>query len=57
MKSIKEAQEKQRKFYDRQSTTSRFQVGDCVMVFMPSEVTGKNCKLPRALLSHQCHSN
>ena len=45
LKSILEAQEKQRKFYYRQSTTSRFQVGDGVMVFMPSEVTGNKRKL------------
>ena len=47
MESIRKTQEKQRKFYDRQSTTPKFQVGDRVMVFMPSETVGKNRKLAR----------
>ena len=47
MESICKAQEKQRKYYDRQSTSPTFQVRDCVMVFMPSETVGKNRKLAR----------
>ena len=45
--SIRKSQEKQQKFYDRKSTSTIFRVGDRVMVFMPSEVTGKNRKLAR----------
>ena len=46
---IEESQKKQKLFYDRKSTDpeSTFHVGDRVMVFMPSEVTGKNRKLAR----------
>lgn len=45
--SIRKSQERQQKFYDRKSTSTKFRVGDRVMVFMPSEVTGKNRKLAR----------
>ena len=43
-KSIKEAQQNQ---YNKQSTTQTYHVGDWVMVFMPSNVTGKDGKLVR----------
>ena len=45
LKSIRNAQEKQRKFYDQQSTNSKLQIGDHVMVFMPNEIAGKDHKL------------
>ena len=47
LESIRQAQEKQRRFYDRRSTNPKFLVGDHVMVFMPSETVGKNRKLAR----------
>ena len=48
LESIKQAQEKQRTFYDRQSSNSpHYRVGDRVMIFMPSETTGKDRKLAR----------
>ena len=47
MKNIKEAQEKQKAFYDRQSSSLPYRVGDSVMVFMPRDVTGKDRKLAR----------
>ena len=47
LKNIKQAQEKQRKFYDRQSCPLPYRIGDRVMVFMPSNVTGKDRKLAR----------
>lgn len=48
LETIKQAQEKQRTFYDRQtSSTLRYRVGDRVMVFLPSETTGKDRKLAR----------
>ena len=47
LESIQKAQEKQRRFYDRQSRNPKFQVGDRVMVFMPSETIGKDRKLAR----------
>ena len=45
LESIKQAQEKQRTFYDRQVNGTTFKTGDRVMVFMPSDTTGKNRKL------------
>ena len=47
LKSIKEAQEKQRSQYDKQSSIQVYNIGDRVMVFMPSDVTGKDRKLAR----------
>ena len=41
LNSIKEAQKKQRSQYDKQSRTQVYNIGDRVMVFMPSDVTGK----------------
>ena len=45
--SIKQAQARQREFYDRQSYTSTYRVGDCVMVFMPTDTTGRDRKFAR----------
>ena len=47
LQNIQQAQEKQKAFYDRQSKSLPYRVGDRVMVFMPSEVTGKDRKLAR----------
>ena len=47
LQSVKEAQEKQKEQYDRQSRTQVYHIGDRVMVFMPSDVTGKDRKLAR----------
>ena len=47
LESVHKAQDKQRTFYDRQSTKSKFRVGDRVIVFMPSETAGKDRKLAR----------
>ena len=48
LESIKLAQEKQRTFYDLQTSCRlQYRVGDRVMVFMPSETTGKDRKLAR----------
>ena len=48
LESIKQAQEKQQTFYDKQSSNNLpYRVGDRVMVFMPSETTGKDRKLAR----------
>ena len=47
LESIKQAQEKQRTFYDRQANGTTFKTGDRVMVLMPSDTTGKNRKLAR----------
>ena len=47
LQSVKEAQEKQKEQYDRQSCTQLYHIGDRVMVFMPSDVTGKDRKLAR----------
>lgn len=47
MESIRKAQDKQRRFYDQHSTNPTLQVGDRVMVFMPSETVGKHRKLAR----------
>ena len=46
---IEQFQRKQKFFYDHRSTDpeSTYRVGDRVMVYMPSEVTGKNRKLAR----------
>jgi hypothetical protein len=46
---IQQSQKKQKLFYDRKSKDpeSTYRVGDRVMVYMPSEVTGKNRKLAR----------
>ena len=58
--SIQKVQEKQHGFYERQSVTPKFQVGDRVMVFMHSETVGKNRKLvtlPWTLPCDQYHSN
>ena len=47
LSSIREAQRKQKTAYDQHSTSSVYQVGDRVMVYMPKEVTGKDRKLAR----------
>ena len=47
LESIHNAQEKQRKFYNQQSTNSKLQIGDRAMVFMPNETTSKDGKLVR----------
>ena len=47
LESIRKAQEKQKRFYDRQSTATKFKIGDRVMVYMPSETSGKDRKLAR----------
>ena len=39
LESIRKAQEKQKRFYDRQSTATKFKIGDRVMVYMPSEMS------------------
>ena len=61
LESVHKAQDKQRTFYDRQSTKLKFRVGDRVMVFMPSKTAGKDHKLarpyPRALPCRQHHTN
>ena len=46
---IEESQKKQKLFYDHKSTDpeSNYHVGDCVMVYMPSETTCKNRNLVR----------
>ena len=46
---IQQSQKKQKLYYDRKSKDpeSTYRVGDRVMVYMPSEVTGKNRKLAR----------
>ena len=46
---IEESQKKQKLFYDHKSTDpeSNYHVGDCVMVYMPSEATCKNRNLVR----------
>ena len=38
---------RQKRVYDRHSQPQTFQEGDCVMVYMPVERNGKNCKLSR----------
>ena len=45
--NIRGAQMKQKKQYDRSSTPPTLKVSDRVMVYMPSEVKGKNRKLAR----------
>ena len=45
--NIKSAQKKQKRYYDRHSKESQYQVGDRVMVYMPSAVKGKAWKLAR----------
>ena len=45
--NIRGAQMKQKKQYDRSSTPPTLKVSDRVMVYMPSEVQGKNRKLAR----------
>ena len=42
---IVKAQQSQKHYYDRKSKPTTLKVGDCVMVFMPAEVRGKNRKL------------
>ena len=39
LESIRKAQEKQKRFYDQQSTATKFKIGDRVMVYMPSETS------------------
>ena len=45
--SIKQAQVKQKEMYDKNSKQPQYQVGDRVMVFMPSEKKGTTWKLAR----------
>ena len=45
--NIQSAQEKQKRYYDQKSRESSFSVGDRVLVYMPSEVQGKDWKLSR----------
>ena len=42
LESTQKAQKSRDFMYDRQSTNPKFQVGDRVMVFMPSETVGKD---------------
>ena len=45
--NIKRAQEQQKKKYDRNAKDVNLNIGDRVMVYMPSEMQGKNWKLAR----------
>ena len=47
MENIQQAQEKQKRFYDRASKDPTYRVGDRVMVYMPGDVAGKAWKLAR----------
>ena len=48
MKSnIKQAQSKQKEMYDKHAKQPQYQIGDRVMVFMPSEKKGTTWKLAR----------
>ncbi len=44
---MKEAQQKQKKYYDRRSKTPRFRVGDRVFVYMPGAKQRKAWKFAR----------
>ena len=44
---IKKAQVRQKKFYDMHTKESSYKVGERVMVYIPTEVTGKDRKLAR----------
>ncbi len=48
-RSVKEAQQKQKKYYDHRSKTPRFRVGDRVLVYMPSAKQGKAWKFARTV--------
>ena len=48
--NIKSAQEKQKRNYDRYSKEIQYEIGDRVMVYMPSAVKGKAWKLARPFL-------
>ena len=43
--SIKKAQRKYRRQFDKKSTSVSYKIGDWVLVYFPHEGTGKNCKL------------
>ena len=47
LENIRKAQEKQKEFYDRAAVSSRYRIGDRVMVYMPGDVAGKDWKLAR----------
>ena len=47
LESIRKAQDKQSRFYNRRATGVPFKVGDRVMVFMPSETVGKDRTVAR----------
>ena len=41
------AQRRQKQYYDKKSRETSFHVGDCVLVYIPSEVKGRDWKLSR----------
>ena len=45
IKANKEAQQQYKSQYDKTAKTSKFQVGDWVLVYFPQDETGKNRKL------------
>ena len=47
LENIRQAQAKQKEFYDRQAGNPQYRLGERVMVYMPGDVTGKNWKLAR----------
>ena len=47
LENIRQAQAKQKEFYDRQVGNPQYRLGERVMVYMPGDVTGKNWKLAR----------
>ena len=52
--SIKQAQIKQKETYDKHSKQPQYQIGDRVMVFMPSEKKGTTWKLARPFYGPYC---
>ena len=47
LENIRQAQRKQKEFYDHHSGESSYRVGERVMVYMPGEVSGKRWKIAR----------
>ena len=45
--NVQAAQNRQKKYYDRSTNEVNLKVGDCVMVYMPSELHGEEHKLRR----------
>ena len=52
--NIQSAQNKQKLYYDQKSKETSFNVGDRLLVYIPSEVKGKNWKLKRPFHGPYC---